>query len=87
MAELESELLVLRRLGSDRQHVAEVPTNQIYATEFLGSPHAAVRGPIATKCGAVLRSTHSLVVMREGTKVNCKACVAVSGLAASKENV
>lgn len=71
---------VIRRVGSDAIHVALVPAGQFEIGHIAGRNYMGVTAPIATECGAVLRSPGPAVCMRAGTKVNCANCRRKSGV-------
>jgi hypothetical protein len=64
-----SEPTPVRRLGSDRVHLCHLgPTRPAH---FI-APYTEAVPPVATLCRAVLRG--SVVVMEEGTRVDCVTC-------------
>ena len=75
----ETVTRVLRRLGSDVQHVADVMPSSFTGGAMLGRRYTGVIAPVAARCGRVLRSRTPLVCMRPGTRVTCRACARISG--------
>lgn len=67
--------VVVRRLGSDRTHVARI--GQVWRAHFVADYWAPVDGTQAA-CG--VRIPEEGVIMRTGTKVRCRACAHLTGV-------
>lgn len=65
----------VRRLGSGRTHIADVPMTSVVPGTVAGTPCEAVIGPVEAICGAFLRGY--LIVMKPVTKMHegdCRPC-------------
>lgn len=70
--------LKIRRLGSGRTHLADVPSQIVRPDKVHGRACRTVNPPVAALCGVVLGATTAVtavVVMRDAVKVGCRACV------------
>lgn len=72
---------VIRALGSNRVHTADLPPALIGRWAFLGTQFTGAAGPIVTSCGACLRDV--VVCMKEGTRVSCSRCLRLTGIEAA----
>jgi hypothetical protein len=70
--------VVVRRMGQNRRHLADVMPGSFEARHFV-TDYLAVRSPIAAVCGTTLRGR--LVVMEQGA--DCQACVATAAALAA----
>jgi hypothetical protein len=63
---------IVRRMASDRTHVADVEET-VERMEFFGRPYRAPAQDVRALCGVLCRTTET-VIMREGSTVKCPAC-------------
>jgi hypothetical protein len=67
--------VILRRLGSQTIHLADIRPESLILTKWIGPEYWALHWDAVALCGAVLKPDHrGLVAMREGTKVTCRHC-------------
>lgn len=78
----DSHTRVIRNLGANRTHVADVPAALFAGYRFLGSDFVGVALPIVTRCGSALRgrTTSAAVCMEPGTRVSCPQCRRLTGV-------
>ena len=84
MSELHTR--VIRTLGSNRIHVAEVPAGQFTEGWFVQS-YLGVETPVVARCGALLRDADRPVVcMNPATKVTCARCRRITGIVVAADD-
>ncbi|MGH3781740.1 MAG: hypothetical protein ACRDRO_14240 [Pseudonocardiaceae bacterium] len=72
---------VVRRLGSEQTHVADIHPDQLHAASHRGKEFTGVTLPLVARCGALLRdTTGTAVCMRPGTPIRCSRCSRITGL-------
>ena len=72
---------VVRSLGAERTHVADIPSGLFAGYRHLGSDFVGVQLPIITRCGAELRRRdNAAVCMAPGTRVLCSRCRRLTGI-------
>lgn len=69
--------MIVRRLGSDVTHLADVPGTLVERGERWGAPVLWVDAPVVTRCRAVLRGR--VVKMQDDQRVTCRPCQAHEG--------
>jgi hypothetical protein len=82
------EVRVVRRMGSDQIHVAEVDPSVGFVADAFGSSAEWIPTPVAARCGVVLRDRVGAVVsMRPGSRVSCRRCRTITGVEVAPERV
>lgn len=82
----ELEVRVVRRMGSDQTHVAEIDPAVGFIASAFGGTAEWIPTPVASRCGAVLRdSVGAVVSMRPGTPVRCRRCRTITGVERAPE--
>lgn len=66
---------VVRRLASERTHVAREGEAETYSTKIFGVPYTRIDGQAA--CGVKIDDG---VIMQPGTRVRCRACRHITGV-------
>lgn len=80
--------VMLRRLGSNTVHLADVRPEAFIPTTWIGPTYWALHWDAVAICGAVLKPDHrGLVAMREGTKITCRHCHRTAKTQWFEENV
>jgi hypothetical protein len=85
-AEVKLARRVVNAFGSGKYHVADLPVAEFAYYRWMGW-FTGVPAPVVALCGAKLRGVQKvLVCMQPGTKVNCRACAHISGMAVAPED-
>ncbi len=72
---------VVRRLGSDRTHVVDVPVSAPLPMEFMGHACTGIRTPVVAVCRTELRDrTGAVICMNPGTRIRCTTCTRLTGI-------
>jgi hypothetical protein len=72
--------VVVSGFGYTITHAAQVPASALEAMAWPGPDYrfTGIRSPVAALCGITVRSVQAAVVMMQaGTKVRCRACLAL----------
>lgn len=73
---IETQRRVVRRMTSDRRHIADLHPGQLGTTVIIGAVATVASAPVVTLCNATLKDRDGyVVVMKPDVQANCHHCI------------